>query len=176
MPVNAEKEITTLWRNLHTAQNEICKTYYRWREVALEIAGPEAKPLDVALKAAEMMGVDIGKHFLPRLNWLKGEEPFMLNLGRQLAGLWAGEGAVTTVEQGESPSEILIRCTRDPWPTAARQYGVPMEEVALTREKLFQTILVDVSVFFSVPLKIEMLKAIPRGEGEWVFRLYKDEN
>jgi hypothetical protein len=51
-----------------------------------------------------------------------------------------------------------------------------MEEVALTREKLFQTILVDVSVFFSVPLKIEMLKAIPRGEGEWVFRLYKDEN
>lgn len=176
MPVNAEKEITTLWRNLHAAQNEICSTYYRWREVALELAGPEARPLDIALKAAEMMGVDIGKSLLPRLNWLKGEDAFMLNLGRQLAGIWANDGAITRVEQGEGPSEILIKCSRDPWPTAAKRYGVPMEEVALTREKLFQTILVDVSVFFNIPLKIEMLKAIPKGEGEWVFRLYKDEN
>ena len=69
MPVNAEKEITKLWRNLHGAQDEIGKTYYRWREVALEFAGPDVKPLDISLKAAEMMGVDIGKGFLPRLNW-----------------------------------------------------------------------------------------------------------
>jgi hypothetical protein len=176
MPVNAEKEITTLWRNLHSAQNEICKTYYRWREVALEIAGPEARPLDIALKAAEMIGADLGKSFLPRLNWLKGEEAFMLNLGSQLAGMWANEGAVTTVEKGEGPSEILIKCSRDPWPTSAKEYGVPMEEVALVRERLFQTVLADVSVFFNIPLKIEMLKAIPRGEGKWVFRLYRDQN
>jgi hypothetical protein len=39
MPVDAEKEITKLWRNLHSAQAEVGKTYYRWRQVALEIAG-----------------------------------------------------------------------------------------------------------------------------------------
>jgi len=60
MPVNAEKEITKLWRSLHNAQGEICKTFYRWREVALEVAGTDVKPLDVALKAAEMMGKDMG--------------------------------------------------------------------------------------------------------------------
>lgn len=175
MPVNAEKEVTKLWRNLHSAQDEICKTYYRWREVALEITGSDTKALDVGLKAAEMMGVDLGKGFLPRLNWLKGEEAFIMNLGRQLAGIWANEGAIVSVEQGENPSEVLIRCTRDPWPTAAKEYGVPMEEVALTREKLFQTILLDVNIFFNIELRIEMLKAIPRGEGEWLFRLYKEE-
>jgi hypothetical protein len=175
MPVNAEKEISKLWRGLHAAQDEIGKTYYRWREVALELAGPDANPLDVGLKAAERMGVDIGKSLLPRLNWLKGEEAFMMNLGKQLAGMWANDGAICTVEQGENPLEILIRCTRDPWPTAAKEYGVPMEEVALVRERLFQTILLDASVFFNTELRIEMLKAIPRGEGEWLFRLYKED-
>ena len=101
MPVNAEKEITKLWRTLKNTQGEICKTYYRWREATIEIAGPDAKPLDVALKAVEIMGKDVGKSLLPRLNWLKGEEAFLLNLGRSLAGIWSGEGASTTVEKGE---------------------------------------------------------------------------
>ena len=144
--------------------------------MALELAGPDARPLDVDLKAAERMGVDIGKSFLPRLNWLKGEDAFLMNLGRQLAGIWAVEGAIVNVEQSENPSEVLIRCARDPWPTTAKEYGVPMEEVALVREKLFQTILIDVSVFFNIDLRIEMIKAIPRGEGEWLFRLYKENN
>ncbi|MBW1730439.1 MAG: hypothetical protein JRH08_09555 [Deltaproteobacteria bacterium] len=175
MPVNAEKEITTLWRNLHNAQGEICKTFYRWREAALEIAGPDADETEVALKAIRVIGKDIGKSFLPRLNWLKGEEAFLMNLGRALAGIWANEGAITSVEKGEKEGEVFIKCTRDPWPTYAKEYGVPMEEVAQCREKLFQTILEDVSLFFNIPLAIEMLKAIPRGEGMYLFRLYKAE-
>ena len=174
MPVNAEKEITKLWRNLHAAQGEICRTYYRWREVAIEVAGPDVKPQDIALKASEMMGKDIGKNLLPRLNWLKGEEAFMLNLGRALAGIWITEGGLAGAAAGENPGEVFIRCTRCPWPTAAKEFGVPMEEVALTRERLFQTILEDVNVFFNINLKIEMLKAIPRGEGEYLLRLYKE--
>ncbi|TFG40862.1 MAG: hypothetical protein E4H48_06945, partial [Syntrophobacterales bacterium] len=74
MPIDAEKEITRLWRALHGAQDEIGKTYYRWRQVALEFAGPGAKPLDVGLRAAEIFGKEIGKSLLPRQNWLKGEE------------------------------------------------------------------------------------------------------
>jgi hypothetical protein len=175
MPVNATKEITTLWRSLHGVQGEVCKTYYRWRQAALDVAGPEADPMDVAMRAAEIAGKDIGKSFLPRLNWLKGEEGFMTALAKSLAGIWAAEGAVVDVEKGEKKGEIMIRCTRDPWPSVAKEYDVPMEEVALTRERLFQTILQDVSVFLSIPLGIEMIKAIPRGEGVYLFRLYKSE-
>lgn len=175
MPVNAEKEITSLWRNLKNAQGEICRTYYRWRQAALDMAGPNANPQDVAMKAVDVIGKDIGKGFLPRLNWLKGEEAFLMNLGRAMAGVWAAEGALTTVEKGEKDGEVIIKCTRDPWPTVAKQYGVPMEEVALTRERLFQTMLEDVSIFFNIKLGIEMLKAIPRGEGMYLFRLYKAE-
>jgi len=80
MPIDAEKEITRLWRALHGAQDEIGKTYYRWRQVALEFAGPGAKPLDVGLRAAEIFGKEIGKSLLPRQNWLKGEEAFLMNL------------------------------------------------------------------------------------------------
>jgi len=174
MPVNAEKEISNLWKNLHNAQSEICKTFYRWREVALEIAGPDANPLDISLKAAEMMGKDIGKNLLPRLNWLKGEEAFILNLGRALAGMWVTEGGVAFAEKGENAGEAFVKCTRCPWPSAAKEFGVPMEEVALTRERLFQTILGDANVFFNINMKIEMLKAIPRGEGMYLFRLYKE--
>ena len=35
-------------------------------------------------------------------------------------------------------------------------------------------ILEDVNVFFNINLKIEMLKAIPRGEGEYILKLYKE--
>ena len=90
MPVDAEKEITRLWRALHGAQDEIGKTYYRWRQVALEFAGPGVKPLDVGLRAAEIFGKEIGKSLLPRQNWLKGEEAFLMNLGRswRTSGVW----------------------------------------------------------------------------------------
>lgn len=173
MPVNAEKEITKLWRSMHAAQDENCKTYYRWREVALAVAGPDANPQDIGLKAAEMMGKDVGKNFLPRLNWLKGEEGFLMNLARQIAGIWITEGGVAAAEKGENEGEVLIRCTRCPWPSAAKEFGVPMEEVALTRERFFQTILEDISIFFNIPLKLEMLKAIPRGQGEYLLKLSK---
>ena len=98
----------------------------------------------------------------------------MINLGKALAGLWITEGGLATAEKGENPGEIFIKCTRDPWPTVAKQYGVPMEEVALARERLFQTILEDICIFMNINVKIEMLKAIPRGEGMYLFRLYKD--
>lgn len=175
MPVDAEKEITSLYKALHSAQDEIGRTYYRWRKVALEFAGDDVKPLDVALRAAEVFGKDIGKSFLPRMNWLKGEEGFMMILGKALAGLWITDGGLATAEKGENPGEIFIKCTRDPWPTWAKEFGVSMEEVALCRERMYQSVLEDVSVFMNIPLKIELEKAISRGQGETVMRLYKTE-
>ena len=92
-----------------------------------------------------------------------------------VAGGSAGmAAAVAAAEKGENPGEVFIKCTRDPWPTAAKEFGVPMEEVALTRERLYQTILEDISVFLNTRVKVEMLKAIPRGQGETIMRLYKE--
>ncbi len=166
MPVDSEKEITKLYRALHSAQDEIGKTFYRWRQVAVEFAGADANPQDVALRAAEIFGKDIGKSILPRMNWLKGEEGFMMILGKALAGLWNTDGGRAIAEKGENPGEVFIKCSRDPWPSWAKQFGVPMEEVALCRERMYQAVLEDVSVFMNIPLKIELQKAIPRGQGE----------
>ncbi len=52
MAFDAEKEISKLWRNLHSAQGEIGRTWYRWRQAALDMAGPGANSLEVSLKAA----------------------------------------------------------------------------------------------------------------------------
>ena len=73
--------------------------------------------LDVALRAAEIFGKDIGKSLLPRMNWLKGEEGFMMILGKALAGLWNTDGGIATAEKGANPGEIFIKCSRDPWPS-----------------------------------------------------------
>jgi hypothetical protein len=40
---------------------------------------------------------------------------------------------------------------------------------------MYQSILEDVSLFMNIPLKIELEKAIARGQGETVFRLSKAE-
>jgi hypothetical protein len=175
MQFDAEKEIGKVLSGLRAAQGEIGKTFYRWRQVALEYAGDGVDPLAVGLRAAEVFGKDIGKQLLPRLNWLKGEAAFLMNLGRSLAQLWVVDGGVATAEKGETPTEVFIHCTRDPWPTWAKTFDVPMEEVALSREKMLRSILEDVSVFFNIPLDIEVQKAIPRGEGMWMIRLFKKE-
>ena len=128
MSFDAEKEITKLWRSLHGAQDEIGKTYMRWRQIALELAGPQADPLEVSLKAAERMGLEIGKSWLPRLNWTKGEEAWLMGLAQNYAGQWINHGAVVKLEKGEKPFEVFLKWERCPWPSYAKEYGVPMEE------------------------------------------------
>jgi len=173
MPVDAEKEITRLWKSLHGAQDEIGRTYYRWRKAALELAGPDAKPLEVGLKTAEIMGGEIGRGFLPRLNWLKGEEAWLQGLAKSIAANWANHGAQVALEKGEHGHEVLIKWTRCPWPTFAKEYGADMEEDVLCCDRILESILEDVNVFFNVNYRIETLKAIPRGQGCCVRRLYK---
>lgn len=65
MSFNAEKEISRLWKGLHSAQDDIAKAHYRWRQAAIELAGANAKSIDVSLKAAQVIGAEIGKSFLP---------------------------------------------------------------------------------------------------------------
>lgn len=173
MSFDAEKEISKLLGSLHSAQSEIGRTYFRWRQAALAVAGPNANPLDVSLKAAEIIGKELGKQSLPRLNWLKGEEAWLRSLAGGIAMQWIMQGAVVKVEKGEKPTEMFIKWERCPWPTYAKEYGVKMEEDVLCCDRILQSILPDVNTFFNVNYKIETLKAIPRGQGVCLRRLFK---
>jgi hypothetical protein len=173
MAFNAEKEIARLWKNMHSAQDDIGKTHYRWREAALKLAGPDADPLKIGLAAAEVTGAELGRSLLPRLNWLKGEEAWLQSLARAIAAIWGNQGALVSVEKGEKGLEVLIKWTRCPWPTFAKSYGASMEEDLLCCDRTLETLLEDVNAFFNVNYKIETLKAIPKGQGACVRRLYK---
>jgi hypothetical protein len=173
MAFEAEKEITKLWGDLHSAQSEIGRTYFRWRQAALQVAGPDANPIDISLKAADIIGKELSKASLPRLNWLKGEEVWMRSLAGGIAAQWIMQGAIVRVEKSEKPNEIFIKWERCPWPTYAKEYGVKMEEDVLCCDRILQNILPDVNAFFNVHYRIETLKAIPRGQGVCLRRLYK---
>lgn len=173
MSFDAEKEITKLWSDLRSVQSEIGRTYFRWRQAALAVAGPKANPLDVSLKAAEIIGAELAKAAIPRLNWLKGEEVWLKSLAGGIAAQWIMQGAGVKIEKGQTPTEIFIKWERCPWPTYAKEYGVKMEEDVLCCDRILQSILPDVNAFFNVNYKIETLKAIPRGQGVCLRRLFK---
>ena len=173
MSFDAEKEVSRLWRSLHGAQSEIGRTYYRWRKAALALAGPDVSSLDVGLATSQVIGEEIGRGLLPRLNFLKGEEAWLQGLARSIAAHWGNQGAIVSVEKGESGSEIFIRWTRCPWPTYAKDYGASMEEDVLCCDKILESLLEDVNLFFNVKYEIETQKAIPRGQGVCLRRLYK---
>lgn len=173
MSVNPEKEIPKVWKALHAAQDEKKKTFYQWRAAAIELAGPDANPLDIVLKAWEVMGEDVGQSFLPRYNWARGgEEGFMKQVAGAIAGIGMVDGAVVKVEKGENPKELLITWDRCPWPSFASKYDAPMEEDVLGCDKFLETIIQRANEFMNTNLKIETLKAIPKGDGVCVRRLY----
>ncbi|MDH5696088.1 MAG: hypothetical protein OEZ00_05730 [Dehalococcoidia bacterium] len=174
MPVDLQREMGKLHGALGGAQSVIKTTFYEWRQTALELAGPDANPLDIILKFWEIAGKDVGKNFFPALNMLKGEEAFMVSLARALAGTGIANGAVVKVEKGENPNEVFIKWERCPWPTFAKRYGASMEEDLLGCDKFLQTIVDEVNLFFNTNFKLETQKAIPKGQGVCLRRLYKE--
>ncbi len=174
MPVDAEREINRLRGALGGAQGAIKATHYEWRQTALELAGPGANPLDIILKFWEIAGKDLAKGFLPVLNKAKGEEALMTSVARLLAATGTANGAVVKVEKGESPNEVFIRWERCPWPTSAKRYGASMKEDLLGCDKFLQTIVAEFNGFLGINYKLETQKAIPRGDGVCLRRLYKE--
>ena len=140
---------------------------------ALALAGPDVSPLDVGLATSQVIGGEIGRGLLPRLNFLKGEEAWLQGLARAIAAQWGTQGALVSVDKGENGSEIFIRWTRCPWPTYAKDYGASMEEDVLCCDQILESLLEDVNLFFNVKYEIETQKAIPRGQGVCLRRLYK---
>jgi hypothetical protein len=169
-PFNAEAEIAKLWAKCQAAQDEIRRAFYAWRAAAIEMAGEGADETAIALKAWETRGKDVAKTYFPRINLEKGS--VVEQIAKLYVNSWRNQGAVVKLQKSENPDEVFIVWERCPWPTAAKNYGAPMTEDVAGCDLLLQTALADVSLFINRNLKIETLKAIPRGEGSCVRRLW----
>lgn len=169
-PFDAEMEIAKLWAKCQAAQDEIRRAFYTSREAGIQLAGDGADPTTIALKAWEIRGKDVAKTYFPRINLAKGN--LVEEIGKLYVNSWRNQGAVVKLERSENPDEVFIVWERCPWPTAAKNYGAPMAEDVAGCDLMLQTALADVALFINQPLKIETLKAIPRGEGKCVRRLW----
>jgi hypothetical protein len=176
MAVEPEKEISSLWRALQGSQGATRRMFYQMRQALLEVADPESNPLDVGVKAWEIIGKDTGKSYLPRMNLLKGIEGLMMSVARAYQGLAATNGALVKIDKGENPNELLIKWERCPWPTSAKEHGASMKEDLQGCDMYLQTFLDEVNAFLGTNLKIETHKAIPSGDGVCLRRLYNPED
>jgi len=176
MAVDPEKEISGLWRALQGSQESTRRTFYQMRQALLEVAGPDADPLDLSVRAWGIIGKDMGKAYLPRMNLLKGIEGLMMNVARAYQVLWTTNGAVVKIEKGQKPNELFITWERCPWPTSAKEHGASMKEDLQGCDTYLQAFLEEVNAFLGINLKIETLKAIPSGDGVCLRRLYNPED
>jgi hypothetical protein len=171
-PFDAEQEITKLWAKCQQAQDDIRRFFYAGREAAVQL-NPEKDPSEVALKLYEIRGKDLAKSYFPRVN--VSRPSFVEDIAKLFVNTWRNQGAVVKVEKSENPNEVFIVWERCPWPTAAKNYGAPMAEDVAGCDLILQTALADVALFANKNLKIETTKAIPRGEGKCVRRVWLDQ-
>ena len=68
MVVDPEKEIKKLMTKYEALQNINRATWYEWREAAIECARPDVKPIDLVLKAWEVVGHDTAKAYFGMLD------------------------------------------------------------------------------------------------------------
>ena len=172
MAVDPEKEIGSLWRAVHGAQDATRRTFYQMRHAAIECAGPDADPYDIGVRCWEVMAKETGKSYLPRMNLLKGEEGLLMSVARAYQGLWSTNGAVVEIEKGENAGEVLVKWKRCPWPTSAKEFGASMKEDLSGCDRYLQTFLDEVNAFLGTNLKVETQKAIPSGDGVCLRRIY----
>ena len=172
MAVDPEKEISGLWNALRGAQDATRRTFYQMRQAAIECAGTGANPFDTGIRCWELLGKDTGKSYLPRMNLLKGEEGLLMSVARAFQGLWSTNGAVVEIEKGQNAGEVLVKWTRCPWPTSAKEYGASMKEDLTGCDRYLQTFVDEVNAFLGTDLKVETQKAIPSGDGVCLRRIY----
>ena len=75
-----------------------------------------------------------------------------------------GEDARIVEGQDKSKNEVFVQWDHCPWPEFSRRYNVPMEEDVLGCDMWFQTVIKDINSLFNTKVKLETLKAIPRGD------------
>jgi len=160
--VDAEAELKKLLGKFEALANITRATWYEWREAAIATARPEFKPLDLVLKAWEVVGHDTAKAYFNQLN--RASPNFHKDIAKCIvnSSLMMGEDA--KIVPGENKNEVFVRWDHCPWPEFARRYGAPMEEDVLGCDMWFQTVIEDINALFNTKVKLETLKAIPRGD------------
>jgi hypothetical protein len=101
----------------------------------------------------------------------KSKPSFVEDIGKCIVMSSTLMGEDAELERGKDQTEVYIRWTRCPWPEFARRYNVPMEEDVRGCDKWFQTVIDDINALFNTCVKLETLKAIPRGDNVCLRRL-----
>ena len=162
MSVDSEKEIRNLMSKFEALGNITRATWYEWREAAIEMARPEFSPLDIVLKAWEVVGHDTAKAYFPTLD--KSKPTFLEDIAKGIVNSSTMMGEDAKIIESENENEIYVQWDRCPWPEFARRYGAPMEEDVQGCDMWFQTVIKDINALFNTNVKLETLKAIPRGD------------
>jgi len=169
MAVDAQKEIRKLMQKFETLQKINRASWYEWRQAALEFAREGTEPLDLVLRAWEIVGHDTAEAYFQMLDISRPS--FLEDLAGCIVGSSLMMGESARVVKSEKEGEVFVEWTRCPWPEYARRYGASMEEDVLGCDKWFQTTIEDVNKLFNVKVTLETLKAIPRGDGVCLRRL-----
>jgi hypothetical protein len=162
MPVDSEKEIRKLMTKFEALGNITRATWFEWREAAIATARPEFTPIDLVLKAWEVVGHDTAKAYFNVLDVSK--DTYIKDIAQAIVNSSTMMGEDAKLVPGENEDDIYVQWDRFPWPEFARRYGAPMEEDVAGCDMWFQTVIKDINELFNTNVKLETLKAIPRGE------------
>jgi hypothetical protein len=162
MTVDSEKEIRKLITKFEALGNITRATWFEWREAAIETARPEFTPMDLVLKAWEVVGHDTAKAYFNALDVSK--ESFLEDIGKCIVQSSTMMGEDAKIIEGENKDEVYVQWDRCPWPEFARRYGAPMEEDVQGCDMWFKTVIADINELFNTDVTLETLKAIPRGD------------
>lgn len=162
MSVEPEDEMRKLMTKFEALGNITRATWYEWREAAIECARPEFKPLDLVLKAWEVVGHDTAKAYFTMLD--KSKPTFTKDIAKCIVQSSTMMGEDAKIVKGENEDEIYVQWDRCPWPEFARRYGASMEEDVQGCDMWFQTVIADINALFNTKVKLETIKAIPRGD------------
>ena len=100
MPVNPEKEIRTLMKKFEALQNINRATWYEWRQAAIECAQPKYKPIDLVLKAWEVVGHDTAKAYFGMLDVSK--PTFLEDIAKCIVMSSTMMGETAVVKKGDN--------------------------------------------------------------------------
>ena len=175
MPVNLEKELMTMYRKFNTLGNIERATWYEWRQAALEFAREGTDPLDLVLRAWEIVGHDTAKSYFGGLDVTKGPKRFVTDIARRIVASSINMGEDAKVVESDKDNEVYVRWDRCPWPDFARRYDAPMEEDLQGCDKWFMTVIEDINEVFNTHVQLETQAAIPSGDCHCLRRIWVDE-
>jgi hypothetical protein len=163
MTVDPEKELRTLLNKFDALGNITRATWYEWRQAAIETARPEFTPLDLVLKAWEVVGHDTSKAYYHMLD--KSKPTYLEDIAKCIVMSSTMMGEDAELIKSDKEDEVFVQWNACPWPEFARRYGAPMEEDVLGCDMWFKTVIADLNELFNTKVKLETTKAIPRGDG-----------